>query len=188
MLWPVYPMAQRPPTFVWQATLDAFSPTTSEAPSPAADGTPAAGPTSRPLWESALAFYESESASAEESGAEEQEVPSAAKKPKPSSRTVAAWLSKGTRAQLWAHRCDPATMEADRIIVCACARGNCAGNITANGMSARRAANQITGTVEGGEEGRSQRDYCRGRLRDFLEPGDEESSRTPPSCPRRNAQ
>ena len=158
MLWPVYPMAQKPATSVWQATLDAFSPTTSEAPSPAADGTPAAGPTpgtSRPLWESALAFYESESASAEESGAEEQEVSSAAKKPKPSSQTVAAWLSKGTQAQLWAHRCDPATMEADRRIVCACARGNCVGNITREwyvGTAGGEPDNRHSRRRRGGEE------------------------------------
>ena len=170
---------------VWKATLDAYS---SEGMS-RLEGTPAASPTpgtspSQPfapsVWESALAFHEGQSGSAEESEPDVQEVPSPAKKPKPPSGTMPAWLSRGKQAQLWDDRCDPATMEADRRLECPCARGSCVGNITANGMAARRTANRITGTVEGGVEGRSQRDYCRGRLRDFLEPSDGESGRKTP--------
>ena len=137
------------------------------------------------LWESVLASFEVQSEGAEEPGLEAQELPAVAKKPRPSPTTT-AWLSEGTQAQLWAHRCDPTTMEADRRLKCTCGRGNCVGNITANGMAARRTTNKITGTVNGGEEGRSQRDYCRMRLLDFLEPPllDDTSKKSPlPTAP-----
>jgi len=61
-------------------------------------------------------------------------------------------------------------MAADRCLDCNCPDRNCVGNITANGMQARRTRNRAT-DLPGGEEGVQRRDYCRTRLRDFLQPG-----------------
>ena len=151
---------------LWKRTISAFESASAEAPSPVVVPTLTAVSATRSTLRDTLDFFKETKAGG---GAEQEEPPPAVKKAK----TVEGptWLcTSSTDAEKWANRCAPAQMEADRRLRCACGH-NCVGDVTANGMAARRAANRITGTVKGGEEGRKQRDYCRYRLRDFLEPG-----------------
>ena len=71
----------------------------------------------------------------------------------------------------WNYRCLPSTMADDLQLVCLC-HSNCIGNITLNGMRARREENREhdLNKVLGGEQGRVRRDYARSRLRYFLQP------------------
>ena len=146
------PMAP-PVSPFWRRALAAVSPVWSPATVPAARG-------------AAFEPLSNSSSSSSSSRSVRADATRAAKRPK---LPGPQWIG-GSAKLRWDCRCAPETMAADRCLDCNCPDRNCVGNITANGMQARRTRNRAT-DLPGGEEGVQRRDYCRTRLRDFLQPG-----------------